>query len=169
MIATHHCADDSPPDAALTPPAEALPGGPDGAGPLPPPCPTGGGFGAMAAPRDVALGSSVRLVEAGRSSRDAAGSDADVKGMRAAGAPLARMSAMREAGGAAGPSESLASVVPWAAIAGAGGVNAGVGLGVGVGPASDGAEAVGAIVSDTTAGLESTTSAGAGSTVGAGV
>jgi hypothetical protein len=44
-MTTPHWADDSPPAAALAAPAEALPGGPDGAGPWPPPCVTGGGFG----------------------------------------------------------------------------------------------------------------------------
>jgi hypothetical protein len=37
MNITHHWADESPPGAPLLPPAEALPGGPEGAGALPPP------------------------------------------------------------------------------------------------------------------------------------
>jgi hypothetical protein len=110
-ITSDNGADDSPPGAAPLAPAEVLPGGPDGAGPFPPPspCPVGGGFLVAASAADRALRASARRVADDSRSNDVPGPDDDVTGIRAAGAPLARIAAIRDLGGAAGPSAWVVS------------------------------------------------------------
>ena len=102
-------ADDRPPGAALPAPAAALPGGPDGAGPFPPPppCRVGDGLtGAGSAP-DRTLRASARLVGTDRASGDVTVPGDDVRAISAAGAPLVRIAAINEGGGAARPSVSV--------------------------------------------------------------
>jgi hypothetical protein len=111
-MTTHHCAEEMPPGAPLVPPADALPGGPDGGGPCPPPpVPVGDGFVDSPRVRDDVLVASARRVAADSSGCGAARSLARVAS-RAAGAPLARISAMRAPGGRAGPAGAGVSAPP---------------------------------------------------------
>ena len=189
-ITSDNGADDSPPGAAPPAPAAALPGGPDGAGPFPPPppCPVGGGFVALASADDRALRASARRVANDSTSDGVPGPDGDVTGIRAAGAPLARIAAIGDGGGPAGPPASFASEVSFATLGGAeppptldalestGGAT---GPGIEADDTAAEAEAAGCIAAaseladpeSTTAReavLDSATGAGAGATAGAG-
>ena len=189
-ITSDNGADDGPPGAAPPAPAAALPGGPDGAGPFPPPppCPVGGGFLAAASADDRALRASARRVANDSTSDGVPGPDSDVTGIRAAGAPLARIAAMGDGGGPAGPLVWVASEMSFATLGGAERPETGdvpdstggaTGAGVEVEETAAEAEAAGCIAAaseladpeSTTAKeavLDSATGAGAGATAGAG-
>lgn len=138
-MTSHHSAEDRPPGAVLPAPKPALPGGPGGAGPLPPP-PGAAGEGFVAAPPAPGLGREASAVRSDgvMSSGRFACSAADMRGIRAAGAPLAMIAAMT---GRRGPSTAAPGVGGCGSFGCAS--SAGVGTAVGAGVADGGSGCVG--------------------------
>src|SRR5689334_2287090 len=101
MTTSDHTPDERPPGAPLPEPEAALPGGPVGAGPLGPlpPGSAGTGFDALLPGVGFARGASGARVIVGARSRGCPGADPSGSGMSAAGAPLARIAAIVDAGG----------------------------------------------------------------------
>jgi hypothetical protein len=122
MTTSHHTPDEAPPAAVPPAPAQALPGGPEGAGPCPPPPPLPPGVCLVAAvsasvrePR-----ASARRVAGDMRSRAAARTDGDAVGINAAGAPLARIAAMTVRGGPGRSSTVVAAEVSSVELGGVG-------------------------------------------------
>jgi hypothetical protein len=101
-MTSHHSADEKPAPAALPMPNAALPGGPDGAGPLLPP-PPGAAGGVPALPPEPGFGRGASAGRAAGCARSCGcpGAVPGTSGMSAAGAPLARIAAIGDGGGPA--------------------------------------------------------------------